>query len=94
MFIEIGCIIGGIPIGLALRKNQRIVHTVDRCTMWTIYGLLFLLGVSLGTNEQLFSQLATLGLRALVISLCCLLGSAAAAWSLDRFILRGRFDER
>jgi len=94
VFIEVGCIVAGIPLGLALRKRPSIVHAVDRLTMWAIYGLLFLLGVSLGTNADLFSQLGSIGLRAAIISLCCLMGSALAAWALDRFILKGKLDAR
>ncbi|UZP67795.1 lysine exporter LysO family protein [Desulfovibrio mangrovi] len=94
MFIEVGCILAGIPAGYLLRNRQKAVHAVDKLTMWAIYGLLFLLGVSLGSNDDLVSQLGTIGVRALVISLCCLIGSAAATWALERYILRGRLDER
>lgn len=94
MFVEVGCIMAGIPLGLALRKKERILSAVDRLTMWAIYGLLFLLGVSLGSDAMLVSQLGTIGLRAVVISLCCVIGSAFATWMLDRFILKGRLDER
>jgi uncharacterized membrane protein YbjE (DUF340 family) len=94
VFIEVGCILAGIPVGYALRHQEKVVHSVDKLTMWAIYGLLFLLGVSLGSNENLVAQLGTIGVRAMVISLSCLIGSAAATWALERYILRGRLDER
>ncbi|XPV76331.1 MAG: LysO family transporter [Desulfovibrio sp.] len=94
MLAEVGCILVGIPLGFLLRRNERAVRCVDSLTMWAIYGLLFLLGVSIGSDNNLVSQMETIGLRALVISLSCVLGSAAAVWFLDKFILKGALDER
>ncbi len=94
VFLEVGCIVAGIPLGFALRRQENVIHAVDRCTMWAIYGLLFLLGVSLGSDAELIQQLGTIGVQAFAISLSCLAGSVAAVWLLDRFILRGRLDER
>ncbi|GFM37428.1 LysO family transporter [Desulfovibrio psychrotolerans] len=94
MFLEVGCIVAGIPLGYALRRREKVIYTVDKLTMWAIYGLLFLLGVSLGSDAELIRQLGTIGAQAFAISLSCLAGSVAAVWLLDRFILRGRLDER
>lgn len=94
MFVEVGCILAGIPLGLALRKKEAAVRCVDRATMWAIYGLLFLLGLSLGSNDDLIAQLGSIGIRAMIISLSCLMGSAAAVWALETCILRGRLDAR
>ncbi len=94
MFVEVGCIVAGIPVGLAVRRSATIVRAVDRLTMWAIYCLLFLLGAALGSDANLMAQIQSIGLRAAVISVCCLLGSASAVWLLDTFILRGSLDER
>ena len=92
MLAEVGCILAGIPLGFLLRRNERAVRSVDTLTMWAIYGLLFLLGVSIGSDNNLISQMETIGFRALVISLCCVIGSAIAVWFLDKFILKGALD--
>ena len=94
MLAEIGCIAIGVPIGFALRKNTRAVCIVNRLTMWAIYGLLFLLGLSLGTNATVMSQIDTIGIQALLISICTVTGSACATWLLDRYVLKGCLDER
>jgi uncharacterized membrane protein YbjE (DUF340 family) len=94
MLTEVGFIALGIPLGLVLRKREAVVKAVDKLTMWAIYTLLFLLGVSLGTDQNIVSQAAGIGAKALLISTGCVAGSAAAAWCLGRFILRGGFDER
>lgn len=93
MLTEVGCIVAGIPLGFLMRRSERAFRAVDTLTMWAIYGLLFLLGVSLGSDEELVSQLGTMGVQAAVISLCCVVGSAASCWALDAFFLKGRLDE-
>lgn len=94
MFIEVGCILTGIPLGYLLRHHKRFVSGIDAVTMWSIYTLLFLLGVSLGANKELVAQLGTIGLRATIISIFCVVGSTAATWVLDVYILKGKLDER
>lgn len=94
MLTEVGFIALGIPIGFALRKQKAVVHAVDKLTMWAIYILLFLLGVSLGTDENIISQAGGIGLKALIISSACVIGSALSAWLLSKVILKGGFDER
>lgn len=94
MLTEVGCIVAGIPLGFLLRKSEKAFHAVDKLTMWAIYGLLFLLGVSLGADEGLVAQLGTMGGQAVVISLSCVVGSALSCWALDKFILKGGLDAR
>lgn len=86
MITEIACIAVGIPLGFALRHRQAAIRCVDRLTSWSIYALLFLLGLSLGTDDELISRAGDLGMRAVVISLCSLMGSVLAAWVLQRLL--------
>lgn len=94
MLITIACIFIGIPLGLLFRHSKRIVSAVNTLTMWSIYVLLFMLGVTTGSNETIVSQLSTIGVRAACISTLCVLGSATAVFLLDKFYLKGQFDER
>lgn len=91
MITEIACIAVGIPVGYVLRNKPVVVHLTDKITAWSIYALLFLLGLSLGANDELVSRMADLGVRAVVISLCSLMGSVAAAWVLQRLLPRNAF---
>lgn len=86
MITEISCIAVGIPLGFALRHRQAALRCVDRLTSWSIYALLFLLGLSLGSDDELISRAGDLGMRAVVISLCSLMGSVFAARALQRLL--------
>lgn len=88
MLLEIGCILGGIPLGWSLRRRSPVVRGVNAATSGIIYVLLFLLGVSLGGNRELLGRLTDLGLQGLLIGLCCAAGSAVAAWMLHGILLR------
>lgn len=94
VLITVLCILIGIPLGFLFRNNTRVVNTVNRLTMWSIYVLLFMLGVTTGSNETIVTQLGTIGVQAACISGLCVLGSACAVFLLDKLFLKGKFDER
>lgn len=94
MLITVLCILVGIPLGFLFRNNKFVVDNVNRLTMWSIYALLFMLGVTTGSNETIVTQLGTIGVQAACISALSVLGSASAVFLLDKFILKGQFDER
>lgn len=75
MFAEIGCLVGGMVPGRLLRKNKKAHKAASLATTASIYAMLFILGAKLGSDNDLFSALATLGVQGLVISLCCTMGS-------------------
>lgn len=92
MIVEIGCIAVGVPAGYLLRTRPAVVGAVDRLTTWSIYTLLFLLGLSLGSDDALVAKAGDIGLRAVVISMASLAGSVAAGWLLQHVLLRGALD--
>ncbi len=92
MIVEIGCIAVGVPAGYLLRTRPAVVGAVDRLTTWSIYALLFLLGLSLGSDDALVAKAGDIGLRAVVISMASLAGSVAAGWLLQHVLLRGALD--
>lgn len=92
MIVEIGCIVVGVPAGYLLRTRPAVVGAVDRLTTWSIYTLLFLLGLSLGSDDALVAKAGDIGLRAVVISMASLAGSVAAGWLLQHVLLRGALD--
>lgn len=88
MLVEIGCIVGGVPLGYALRNKVKVVRGANRALSGIIYVLLFLMGVSLGSNADLLSRLSELGLRGVLIGLCCAAGSALVAAFLHKTLLK------
>ena len=68
-------LLGGIILGRLLNERRLVIKTFDKLTTWSIYLLLFLLGVSIGTNKEIISNLPTLGVTALTIAGFSLAGS-------------------
>lgn len=78
----------GIGIGILSRKKPYIIKTNEKLVSAAIYLLLFLLGVSVGTNKQVISSLHNLGLQALLITLGATMGSILMCYLIYRFIFK------
>ena len=88
MFIVILFIFLGISVGYIIRtkiscdKQLSIGTWAGRTTTWLIWTLLFMLGIEVGSNQQIIASLPTLGVEALVLSVLATLGSCVMAWVL------------
>ena len=56
--------------------------------VWCVYGLLFLLGISVGVNETVVSQLSTFGFQGAVLAAGGVAGSVAVVSLLERRVFR------
>ena len=54
-------------------------YTSHYCFIWL---LLFLLGIDVGSNQEIINGLHTIGLEAVILTLAAVLGSVTAAWAL------------
>lgn len=86
MLAEVGIIIGGIPIGWMFRHRSFVVCAVTNALFWTVRIMLFLLGLSIGTDDALISQIRNFGLYAACISTCSVAGCFFAAWLLGKYV--------
>ncbi|MDX1662179.1 MAG: LysO family transporter [Candidatus Promineifilaceae bacterium] len=68
---------GGMLAGFLLRQKRALVEAAERLSSFAIYLLLFLLGLSVGGDEAIFSRLPALGLQALLLSAAAIAGSVA-----------------
>lgn len=89
MFIVIGIMLGGIAIGYLMRKIE-LLQKIGKPISYTILLLLFLLGISVGSNESIMNNLTTLGGQALLIAFAGTLGSVLAAWGVYHFFFKER----
>jgi uncharacterized membrane protein YbjE (DUF340 family) len=78
----------GVAAGLILREKRQLLDTVEKLTPWTVYALLFFLGISLGVNRDVTSSLSRLGVQAFVISLGGVGGSICLSVPLYRLLFR------
>ena len=79
MIVEMGCLILGVPVGFLLRRKPLVIKITDQVLTWSVRILLLLLGLALGADDRLMSQMDTIGARGIFISLCCVAGSLIGA---------------
>lgn len=86
MFIIIGLMLTGMLLGYLFRsQNLRKIHQLITLLIWV---LLFILGVEVGSNEQIIKGLHTIGLEAIILTLGGTMGSVLAAWALWRALYK------
>ena len=76
----------GILAGYWLR-NKRL-EVVPKLIMVSIWILLFLLGIAVGTNDAILQNLDTIGLQALILNVGAVGGSVILAWLVYRFFFQ------
>ncbi|MGP1436869.1 MAG: LysO family transporter [Phocaeicola sp.] len=86
MFIVIACMCSGILVGF-LTKGKPFKYTQPILT-FLIWALLFLLGISVGSNQRVMNSLTSIGLEALLITVMATLGSCLAAKVLLMYLNR------
>jgi predicted Kef-type K+ transport protein len=77
---------GGMLLGYLIRHKKSIISIAERLTVWSIFLLLFLMGLSIGRDPLILGNLPSLGLTALLISISGILGSLAMAWLIWKFV--------
>lgn len=73
MFTIIGLVLTGMLLGYLLRKRDlKKIHPIITLLIWL---LLFILGIEVGSNEEIIRGLHTIGYEAVVLTLGGTLGS-------------------
>ncbi|HUW05358.1 MAG TPA: LysO family transporter [Williamwhitmania sp.] len=78
----------GIVVGVWLRTKPKLVLLNDRLTTYAIYLLLLLLGISIGSNKTIVSNLPILGVKAFLITLGAVFGSVLLAFVTYRVFFK------
>lgn len=89
MFIVIGIMFGGIAVGYFLRKVE-FLQKIGKPISYTILLLLFLLGISVGGNEAIVTNLVSLGGQAFLLAFAGTVGSVLAAWGVYHLFFKER----
>lgn len=93
MFSIIMIALCGVVAGFGLRRWKGLQHVNSTITI-TICFMLFVLGLSVGENRLIVSNLWSYGSQALLISLASILGSAISGWALYKYVLKSKQEER
>lgn len=78
-------ILGGL-LGVLCRERMRIAAHADRLTLAATWLLLFLLGVGLGSQQEILDEFAGIGLDAVIIASAAIVGSIAVCRLACRYI--------
>jgi len=80
MLIVVLFLFSGILIGYVLKNKQSIIRITERLSTWFIYLFLFLLGISVGANEEVIKNFGRLGIQAIILAFGAVLGSVISAY--------------
>ena len=78
----------GIVTGYFFRKKDKIIKVLNKSLLWIIFLLLFFMGVSVGSNNEVMNNLNTIGVRGLQLAIVTILGSVTLSWVLYQFVLK------
>ena len=85
MFGVMIVMLSGVLIGYILRNIRAI---------YIIFLLLFVMGLSVGSNPQVIQGLGTLGLLGIAISVVSIAGSVFLSWIVYRHLFKKEDDQR
>lgn len=88
MWIILVLLLTGSIAGYLLTRVKSLNALSEKISMYTIYVLLFFMGLNVGTKPEIMKNLAGIGFDALLIALFAIAGSVATAYLLFSFILR------
>ena len=84
-------LIAGYITGGQLRVRGKRLKALGSFMMVTVYGLCFFMGMRMGVNEQVTSNLGRIGLEALIITFLCICGSMIAMFLLRKILGMDRY---
>ena len=65
-----------------------VLRHLERTATWTVWTLIFVFGISLGSNKSVVADFAHFGFAAVVMAFAGVAGSVLAAWAIRGFIDR------
>lgn len=74
----------GVLAGYLLRFKKNVLAMAGTATTWSLYLLIFLLGISVGTNHAVVHALGRLGVQALILSVGGIGGSVLVGCLVSR----------
>ncbi|OPX28519.1 MAG: hypothetical protein B1H06_03125 [Candidatus Cloacimonas sp. 4484_143] len=85
MIVVLLFLTAGIISGYFLKDHTNIIKISDKLLSWSIYLLLFLLGISVGSNQEIISNFDKIGFQAIILSIAGVIGSIVIAFFVYKF---------
>lgn len=93
-YIVIALFAIGIGIGRLFREKDTTRKNVDTAVTWSVYLLLFLLGITVGTNKEIINNFSRIGYQAFWLTFGAVCGSVLLAWLVYRLFFKPNKDEQ
>ena len=77
-------LVAGMFLGYLLRSKSAVLAVAEKGMMWSVYLLVFFLGISVGVNQAVVRALGSLGIQALILCLGGIAGSVLASCVVSR----------
>ncbi len=87
MFNILLLLLSGIVVGYVFR-NAGCLKNIDKSVSGTVLVMLFVFGVSIGTNSELINNLGRYGMHAAILALFGTAGSLLASYFAYRLIFK------
>lgn len=78
----------GIVLGFIFRKKRSLITAADKLAGWSIYLLLFLLGLSIGNNELIINNFPQIGFNSIMLTLSGISGSVILSFFAYKFFFK------
>ena len=80
--------LAGIVVGFLLSDRRNLLKINEKLITWAIYGLLLLLGISVGVNKTIIQNLDKIGLQSAIIATGAVIGSVLVLWALYHLLFK------
>lgn len=91
VFLYMGLLFFGYFVGSRVRSHADKLGFMSKLLMSIVYVLVFIMGLRMGTNEQVTSNLGVIGLKAVIITICCVAGSMLAIFAMRKLVGLDRY---
>ncbi|MDD3049815.1 MAG: LysO family transporter [Candidatus Cloacimonetes bacterium] len=78
----------GLLLGFITKKHQKIIQLSEKSSSYIVYLLVFLLGISVGYDKEIMSNLSKLGLTAFSIAIASVLGSVIITMLVEKLFFK------
>ena len=87
MLLILSSLFSGLALGFFL-NSSRINKMMNQGYYFSVIALLFLMGIGIGQNKEIFSQIGKIGLLSVSLAVASIAGSIIFVKLIDRLILR------
>ncbi len=91
VILYLGMLFLGYFVASRLRARAEKFGFLSGVLMVIVYVLVFIMGLRMGINEQVTSNLGSIGLQALALTICCIAGSMLAVFGARKIMKMDRY---